>query len=84
MRQGIFGALADVTRQDVGEGLTQDPFLLAIAKLQFHGQAHSQSDKGQVEERHTRFHALSHARAVDALQFGPPEVVQLVLENALS
>ena len=83
MRQGIFRALPDVTGQDVGKGVPQDPFVLAVTELQLDGQAHRQPDQGQVKERHTHFHALSHAGAVDTLQLGPAEVVQLVLEQAL-
>ena len=67
----------------IGEGVAQDPFVLAVTELQLNRQAHRQPDKRQVEERHARFHTLSHAGAVDALQLRPSEVVQLVLEQAL-
>jgi hypothetical protein len=67
VRQGIFRALADVIGQDVGEGVAQDPFVLAVTELQLDGQAHRKPDKRQIQDRHARFHALSHAGAVDAL-----------------
>jgi hypothetical protein len=51
-----FRALADVLGQDVGEGVAQDPFVLAVKEFQLDGQSHCQPDKRQIEERHARFH----------------------------
>src|SRR5690348_3260938 len=83
VRQGVLRALAYVIGQDVGKGVTKEPLFLAVTQLHFDGQSHSQADEGQVEEWHPRFHTLSHAGAVDPLEFGSPEVAQLVLEYAL-
>ena len=63
--------------------MAQDPFVLAVTQLQLDGQTHRQPDKREIEERYPRFYAVPHAGAVDTLQFGAPEVVQLVLKQAL-
>ena len=70
MRHRVLVTSLDVVGQDIGERLSQNPFLVSVPHLHLQRDSHRKKEHLQIKIRNSSLNTKTHAASINPLQLG--------------